>query len=57
MLEAVGDRGVVDLVGTLGAYQLVAMMMVVDQFPLPEGVAPELKSLPRQSLGEGGARR
>jgi hypothetical protein len=24
------------------------MMMVVDQFPLPEGVAPELKNLPRQ---------
>jgi 4-carboxymuconolactone decarboxylase len=40
-----GDRGVVDLVGTLGMYQLVAMMMVVDQFPLPEGVAPELNAL------------
>jgi 4-carboxymuconolactone decarboxylase len=38
-----GDRGVVDLVGTLGAYQLVAMMMVVDEFPLPPGVTPELK--------------
>lgn len=38
-----GDRGVVDLVGTLGAYQLVAMMMVVDEFPLPDGVAPELR--------------
>jgi len=38
-----GDRGVVDLVGTLGAYQLVAMMMVVDEFPLPEGVGPELR--------------
>ena len=38
-----GDRGIVDLVGTLGAYQLVAMMMVVDEFPLPPGVAPELK--------------
>jgi 4-carboxymuconolactone decarboxylase len=38
-----GDRGVIDLVGTLGAYQLVAMMMVVDEFPLPAGVAPELK--------------
>jgi 4-carboxymuconolactone decarboxylase len=38
-----GDRGVVDLVGTLGVYQLVAMMMVVDEFPLPEGVAPELR--------------
>jgi 4-carboxymuconolactone decarboxylase len=38
-----GDRGVVDLVGTLGAYQLVAMMMVVDQFPLPPGAVSELK--------------
>jgi 4-carboxymuconolactone decarboxylase len=33
-----GDRGIVDLTGTLGAYQLVAMMMVVDEFPLPNGV-------------------
>jgi 4-carboxymuconolactone decarboxylase len=40
-----GDRGVVDLVATLGMYQLVAMMMVVDQFPLPDGVAPELRAL------------
>jgi len=39
-----GDRGVVDLVGTLGAYQLVAMMMVVDEFPLPGGVISELKN-------------
>ena len=51
------DRGVVGLVGTPGVYQLVAMMMVVDQFPLPDGVAPELESLPRGSLGEGGALR
>ena len=40
-----GDRAVVDLIGTLGAYQVVAMMMVVDRFPLPEGVQPELKPL------------
>jgi len=38
-----GDRGVVDLVGTLGAYQMVAMLMVVDEFPLPDGVASELQ--------------
>jgi 4-carboxymuconolactone decarboxylase len=38
------DRGIVDLVGTLGAYQLVAMMMVVDEFPLPPGVTSELKN-------------
>jgi len=41
-----GDRGVVDLVGTLGAYQMVAMMMVVDEFPLPAGVVQELKPVP-----------
>lgn len=35
-----GDRGVVDLVGTMGMYQLTAMMTVVDQSPLPEGVKP-----------------
>src|SRR5262245_22393734 len=40
-----GDRGIVDLVGTLGMYQVVAMMMVVDEFPLPDGVASELKPL------------
>src|SRR6185436_2471935 len=40
-----GDRGVVDLVGTLGMYQMVAMMMVVDEFPLPDGVKSELKPL------------
>ena len=40
-----GDRGVVDLVGTLGAYQMVAMMMVVDEFPLPDGAVSELKPL------------
>jgi 4-carboxymuconolactone decarboxylase len=40
-----GDKGVVDLVGTLGVYQLVAMMMVVDEFPLPDSVATELKPL------------
>jgi len=40
-----GDRGVVDLVGTLGMYQVVAMMMVVDEFPLPDGVQSELKPL------------
>ena len=38
-----GDRGIVDLVGTLGLYQMVAMMMVVDQMPLPEGTAPYLR--------------
>ena len=35
-----GDRGVVDLVGTMGLYQLTAMMVRLDQTPLAAGVRP-----------------
>jgi 4-carboxymuconolactone decarboxylase len=35
-----GDRGVVDLVGTMGLYQITAMMVTLDQTPLPDGVKP-----------------
>jgi 4-carboxymuconolactone decarboxylase len=35
-----GDRGVVDLVGTMGLYQITAMMVTLDQTPLGEGVKP-----------------
>ncbi len=41
-----GDQGIVDLTATLGLYQTVAMLMVVDRMPLPTGVAPPLKPLP-----------
>lgn len=40
--ELLGERGVVDLVGTVGYYGLVAMLLNVDEYPLPEGVTPEL---------------
>jgi 4-carboxymuconolactone decarboxylase len=40
-----GDRGIVDLVGTLGLYQFVGMLMSVDRLPLPPGVAPALPPL------------
>ena len=40
-----GDRGVVDLVATLGFYQFAAMLMDVDRLPLPPGVSPELLPL------------
>src|SRR5262249_25026960 len=32
-----GDRGVVDLVGTMGLYQISSMMVALDQTPLPSG--------------------
>jgi 4-carboxymuconolactone decarboxylase len=40
-----GERGVVDLIGVSGYYQLVSMLLNVDRYPLPEGVKPELKPL------------
>ena len=35
-----GDRGIVDLVGTMGLYQISSMMVSLDQTPLGEGVKP-----------------
>jgi 4-carboxymuconolactone decarboxylase len=35
-----GDRGVVDLVGTMGLYQISSMMVAVDQTPLAPGTKP-----------------
>jgi len=36
------DRGVVDLVGTMGLYQISSMMVALDQTPLPSGTKPYL---------------
>jgi 4-carboxymuconolactone decarboxylase len=35
-----GDRGVVDLVGTMGLYQISSMMVAMDQTPLAPGTKP-----------------
>ena len=35
-----GDRGIVDLVGTMGLYQISSMMVAMDKTPLPQGVKP-----------------
>jgi hypothetical protein len=32
-----GDRGIVDLVGTMGLYQISSMMVTLDQTPLAPG--------------------
>lgn len=40
-----GERGVVDLMGSMGYYTFVCMSLNVDQYPLPDGVAPELGPL------------
>jgi len=42
---AFGERGVVDLIGAIGYYQLVSALLNVDRHPLPPGATPELKPL------------
>lgn len=44
--DVFGERGVVDLIGVTGYYQVVSMLLNVDRYPLPDGVEPELKPLP-----------
>ncbi len=43
--ERFGERGVMDLVGAVGYYSLVSMVLNVAQVPLPEGESPPLKPL------------
>jgi 4-carboxymuconolactone decarboxylase len=40
-----GERGVVDLIGAIGYYSLVSMVLNVDGVPLPTGETPPLKPL------------
>ena len=42
---AVGEKGVVDLMGVMSWYQMVSMLLNVDRYPLPEGAQPELAPL------------
>ncbi len=41
-----GERGVVDMTGVIGYYNLVSALLNVDRYPLPDGAKPELKPLP-----------
>jgi 4-carboxymuconolactone decarboxylase len=38
-----GEKGVVDIIGIMGWYQMVSMLLNVDRYPLPAGAVPELK--------------
>ena len=38
-----GEKGVVDLIGTMGYYSMVSMLLNTDRYPLPEGATPMLK--------------
>ena len=39
-LSRFGEHGVMDLIGASGYYTMVSMVLNVDRYPLPEGVAP-----------------
>jgi 4-carboxymuconolactone decarboxylase len=43
--DAFGERGIVDLIGVMGWYQTVSMLLNADRYPLPAGAQPELKPL------------
>ena len=44
-VDKFGERGVVDLIGVMGYYQLVSMLLNVDRYPLAPGEKPELQAL------------
>ena len=44
-IDRFGERGAMDLVGAVGYYSLVSMVLNVAQVQLPDGVEPPLKAL------------
>jgi hypothetical protein len=40
-----GEKGVVELIGVMGWYHTVSMLLNVDRYPLAEGTQTELKPL------------
>ena len=46
-VAAFGEQGVIDMVGAIGYYTLLAMIMNVARTPLPAGKMPVLPPLPR----------
>jgi 4-carboxymuconolactone decarboxylase len=45
VVDALGERGVVDLMGTIGYYHMMSILMNVDRYPMPAGVRPPLQAL------------
>jgi len=40
-IDTFGERGVVDITGTLGYYSLISLILNVDEHPLPDGGSPQ----------------
>jgi 4-carboxymuconolactone decarboxylase len=45
MKDKFGERGIVDLIGLIGYYHTVSMLLNVDRYPLPDGAKPPLQAL------------
>ena len=43
VVDKYGEKGVVDIIGVMGYYQIVSMLLNVDRYPLPAGTQSELK--------------
>jgi len=43
VVDRFGEKGVVDIIGVMGYYQMVSMLLNVDRYPLANGATPELK--------------
>lgn len=43
--DQMGERGIVDMIGLMGYYNLVSMALNADRYPLPNGAKPELRPL------------
>jgi len=43
--QRIGERGVVEIMGLMGYYQTLAMLLNTDRYPLPIGIASELTAL------------
>lgn len=43
--ELLGERNMIELLGVVGYYQIVSMVLNTDRYPLPDGQSPELKPL------------
>jgi len=44
-VDKFGERGAVDLIGAMGYYGLIALVLNVDRVPIPEGGKPPLASI------------
>jgi len=42
-VDKFGEKGVVDVIGTMGYYSMVSMLLNTDRYPLPDGVKPMLR--------------